>query len=306
MNTPSLHLVQTFVAVVEHHSFVRAASALGITPSSVSRFIKMLEQELSTTLLNRTTRAMSLTETGKRYYAECHQALLQLNNAAGMVRDEQTLPYGVLVVSAPVAFGHTHIVPYLSEFLATCPQVQLDLRLTDDYVDLVSEGIMLAFRVGRLKDSSLIAHKMLDNRRILVAAPAYLKKRGTPLSAEDLHEHECIVSSASQDGVLWRLFLNAEGSNARESNGEERILAPKGSVKVDNADAARRLCIDGQGIAFHSAVTMAAAIAAGDLVQVLPQWTGRETGVYCVRPNRRTGPAAKALLDFLAGRWQRP
>ena len=295
MNAPSLHLVQTFVAVVEHHSFVRAASALGITPSSVSRFIKMLEQELSTTLLNRTTRAMSLTETGKRYYAECHQALLQLNNAAGMVRDEQTLPYGVLVVSAPVAFGHTHIVPYLSEFLATCPQVQLDLRLTDDYVDLVSEGIMLAFRIGRLKDSSLIAHKMLDNRRILVAAPAYLEKRGSPATLEDLNQHECIVSSASQDGVLWRVFSNAE----------ERTLAPKGSVKVDNADAARRLCIDGQGIAFHSAVTMAAAIAAGDLVQILPQWTGRETGVYCVRPSRRTGPAAKALLDFLATRWQR-
>jgi DNA-binding transcriptional LysR family regulator len=300
MNAPSLHLVQTFVAVVEHHSFARAASALGITPSSVSRFIKTLEQALGTTLLNRTTRAMSLTETGKRYYAECHQALLQLNNAAAMVRDEQTLPHGVLVVSAPVAFGHTHIVPYLSEFLASCPHVQLDLRLTDDYADLVSEGIMLAFRIGRMKDSSLIAHKMLDNRRILVAAPVYLEKRGTPLSAEDLHQHECIVSSASQDGVLWRLFLNNE-----KSNSEERTLAPKGSVKVDNADAARRLCIDGHGIAFHSAVTMSAAIAAGDLVQILPQWTGRETGVYCVRPNRRTGPAAKALLDFLTARWQR-
>ena len=295
MNAPSLHLVQTFVAVVEHHSFARAASALGITPSSVSRFIKTLEQELGTTLLNRTTRAMSLTETGKRYYGECHQALLQLNNAAGRVRDEQTLPYGVLVVSAPVAFGHTHIVPYLSEFLASCPQVQLDLRLSDDYADLVSEGIMLAFRIGRMKDSSLIAHKMLDNRRILVAAPAYLEKRGSPATLEDLNQHECIVSSASQDGVLWRVFSHAE----------ERTLAPKGSVKVDNADAARRLCIDGQGIAFHSAVTMAAAIAAGDLVQILPQWTGRETGVYCVRPSRRTGPAAKALLDFLAARWQR-
>lgn len=295
MSEPSLHLVHTFVAVVEHHSFARAAGALGITPSTVSRFIKMLEQELGTTLLNRTTRAMSLTETGKRYFAECHQALLQLKNAADVVRDEQNLPYGSLVVSAPVAFGHTHIVPYLSLFLAAYPLIRLDLRLTDDYADLVTEGIMLAFRIGRMKDSSLIAHKMLDNRRILVAAPAYLEKCGAPAAPEDLHQHECIVSSASQDGVLWRLF----------SAGEERTLAPKGSVKVDNADAARRLCIDAHGIAFHSAVTMAAAIEAGDLVQVLPQWTGRETGVYCVRPNRRIGPAAQVFLEFLSSRWQR-
>ena len=294
MNAPSLHLVQTFVAVVEHHSFARAAHALGITPSSVSRFIKTLERQLGATLLNRTTRAMSLTESGKRYFAECHQALSQLTQAADMVRDEQTLPYGALVVSAPVALGHTHLVPYLSEFLAAYPQVQLDLHLTDDYVDLVSEGIMLAFRIGRMKDSSLIAHKLLENRRILVAAPAYLKKRGVPEVPEDLYQHECIVSSASQDGVLWRLF----------SAGEERTLAPKGSVKVDNADAARRLCMDAHGIAFHSAVTMAAAIDAGELVQILPQWTGRETGVYCVRPNRRIGPAAQGLLDFLTARWQ--
>ncbi|RJT35144.1 LysR family transcriptional regulator [Rahnella woolbedingensis] len=304
MKAPSLHLVQTFVAVVEHHSFARAASALGITPSSVSRFIKTLEQALGTTLLNRTTRAMSLTETGKRYYVECHQALLQLNQAAVRVRDEQTLPSGPLVVSAPVAFGHTHIVPHLRGFLAVCPQVQLDLRLTDDYADLVTEGIMLAFRIGRMKDSSLIAHKMLDNRRILVAAPSYLEEHGTPSAPEDLHQHDCIVSSASHDGVLWRLFFKVEELKVEEPNAEERTLAPKGSVKVDNADAARRLCIDGQGIAFHSAVTMAAAITAGDLVQILPQWTGRETGVYCVRPNRHMGPAAKAFLDFLAARWQ--
>lgn len=294
MNAPSLHLVQTFVAVVEHNSFARAADALGITPSSVSRFIKALEQQLGTQLLNRTTRAMSLTESGKRYFTECHQALLQLRNAAETVRDEQKLPYGELVVSAPVAFGHTHIVPYLSAFLAAHPRVQLDLRLTDDYADLVADGIMLAFRIGRMKDSSLIAQKMLENRRILVAAPAYLAKHGVPQALEDLNGHECIVSSASQDGLLWRLFSGAE----------ERTLAPKGSVKVDNADAARRLCTDAHGIAFHSAVTMAAAITAGDLVQVLPQWTGRETGVYCVRPNRRIGPAATVFLEFLSSRWR--
>jgi len=295
MTQPSLHLVQTFVAVVEHNSFVRAADALAITPSSVSRFIKALEHQLGTTLLNRTTRAMSLTDTGQRYFSECNHALLQLRHAAEMVRDEQILPHGLLVVSAPIAFGHTHVVPYLPEFLAIYPRVQLDLRLSDDYADLVAEGIMLALRIGRMKDSSMVAHKLLDNRRILVAAPAYIARCGTPAAVEDLYQHECIVSIANHDGLLWRLF----------SHGEERTVEPKGRIIVNNADAGRRLCIDGLGIAFHSAVTMASAIDAGDLVQVLPRWTGQETGVYCVRPNRRIGPAAKVFLEFLSSRWQR-
>jgi len=294
MSEPSLHLVHTFVTVVEYNSFARAAEALAMTPSSASRLVKALEQHLGATLLNRTTRAMSLTDAGQRYFAECSNALAQVRGAYEMVRDEQDLPRGTLVVSAPVAFGHSHVVPHLAGFLEACPHVQLDLRLSDGYVDLVAEGVMLALRIGRLKDSSLIAHKLLDNRRILVAAPAYLDRHGTPAALEDLYQHQCLVSSASQDGKLWRLFCE----------GEERTLEPRGRIKGDNADAIRRLCIDGLGIAFHSVVTMAAAIHAGDLIQILPQWTGRETGVYCVRPQRRMGLAAKTFIEFLAARWR--
>jgi len=293
MSEPTLHLVRTFVTVVEHSSFVRAADALAMTPSSVSRLVKALEQHLGTTLLNRTTRAMSLTDAGQRYFAECSNALAQVRAAYEMVRDEQDVPRGTLVVSAPVAFGHSHVVPHLAGFLEACPQVQLDLRLSDGYVDLVAEGVMLALRIGRLRDSSLVAHKLLDNRRILVAAPAYLERYGTPAALEDLYQHQCLVSSASQDGKLWRLFCV----------GEERTLEPHGRVKGDNADAIRRLCMDGLGIAFHSFVTMASAIHAGDLVQVLPQWTGRETGVYCMRPQRRMGLAATIFIDYMAARW---
>ena len=294
MSEPSLHLVHTFVTVVEYNSFARAAEALAMTPSSASRLVKALEQHLGATLLNRTTRAMSLTDAGQRYFAECSNALAQVRGAYEMVRDEQDLPRGTLVVSAPVAFGHSHVVPHLAGFLEACPHVQLDLRLSDGYVDLVAEGVMLALRIGRLKDSSLIAHKLLDNRRILVAAPAYLDRHGTPAALEDLYQHQCLVSSASQDGKLWRLFCE----------GEERTLEPRGRIKGDNADAIRRLCIDGLGIAFHSVVTMAAAIHAGDLIQILPQWTGRETGVYYVRPQRRMGLAAKTFIEFLAARWR--
>ncbi|HBT29498.1 MAG TPA: LysR family transcriptional regulator, partial [Erwinia persicina] len=218
MSAPPLHLVQTFIAVVEHNSFARAAEALAITPSSVSRFIKMLEHHLGTQLLNRTTRAMSLTDTGQRYFSECQQALGQLRDAADRVRDEQVRPQGRLVVSAPVAFGHTHVVPHLAGFLRAFPDIQLDLRLNDGYVDLVAEGVMLALRIGQMKDSSLVAHKLLENRRILVASPGYLALRGTPTTIDQLGQHACIVSAASQDGLSWRLF----------SQGEQRTPEPRG------------------------------------------------------------------------------
>lgn len=296
MNEPSLHLVRTFVAVVEHQSFARAAKALAMTPSSVSRIVKTLEQQLGTPLLSRTTRAMSLTGAGQRYFAECSTALAQLRSAYEMVRDEQELPRGAIVVSVPVAFGHSHVVPHMAAFLDAYPHVQLELRLEDGYVDLVGGGVTLALRIGRMKDSSLVAHKLLENRRILVAAPAYLARHGTPQTFEDLQRHQCLASSANQDGGVWRLFCEDQ----------ERSLAPAGRIKGNNADAIRRLCIDGLGIAFHSSVIMAAAIGSGELVQVLPQWTGRETGVYCVRPQRRMGPAAKAFVEFLQARWDAP
>jgi DNA-binding transcriptional LysR family regulator len=293
MTEPSLHLVRTFVAVAEHQSFARAAKALAMTPSSASRIVKMLEQELGTPLLSRTTRAMSLTAAGQRYFAECSSALAQLRGAYEMVRDEQELPRGAIVVSVPVAFGHSHVVPHVAAFLDTYPHVQLDLRLEDGYVDLVGDGVTLALRIGRMKDSSLVAHKLLDNRRILLAAPAYLARHGTPQHIDDLQEHQCLVSSANHDGSVWRLFCQ----------GEERRLVASGRVRGNNADAIRRLCVDGLGIAFHSAVTMAAAIEEGELVQVLPEWTGRESGVYCLRPQRRMGPAARAFIDYLQARW---
>ena len=294
MTEPSLHLVRAFVAVIEYNSFARAAESLGVTPSSVSRMVKALERELGVALLNRTTRAMSLTDAGQRYYGECGAALAQLRGAYEMLRDEQALPRGKLVVSAPVAFGHSHVVPHLAGFLASFPEVQLELRLSDGYVDLVAEGVMLALRIGRLKDSSLVAHKLLDNRRILVASPTYLQRHGMPRRPEDLAGHECLVSSANQDGAVWRLFRQDE----------QHTVEPRGRFKGDSADAIRRLCIDGLGIAFHSAVTMQSALAAGTLVQVLPEWSGRETGVYCVRPQRRLGAAAAAFVKYLSTRWR--
>ncbi|GAB3425817.1 LysR family transcriptional regulator [Massilia solisilvae] len=293
MQEPSLALVRAFVTVARHQSFARAARELGMTPSSVSRLVKQLEAALGIVLINRTTRAMSLTEAGQRYYADCAAGFEQLRGAWERLRDEHELPQGTLRLSAPLVFGRSHVVPHLSGFMRAYPQIEIDLIMTDRYVDIVGEGVTLAIRIGRLEDSTLIAKKLLPNRRILVAAPGYLQRHGEPASVDDLARHDCLVSTASHDGEAWRLF-GPEG---------ERLVRPRPRARADNGDAVRQLAVDGHGIAFHSAVTMAPSMRAGELVQVLPAWAGRETGVYAVYPARALGPVARSFLDYLAARW---
>ncbi|PWF48595.1 LysR family transcriptional regulator [Massilia glaciei] len=293
MREPPFHLVRAFVAVVEHHSFAGAAKELNMTASSVSRLVKALESQVGAKLINRTTRAMSLTEPRQRYFDDCAGAFERLRGAYECLRDEQVLPRGTLKLSVPVAFGRTQVVPHLSAFMQAFPCVEIDLLVTDRYVDIVAEGVTVAIRIGSMPDSTLVARKLLRNRRILVAAPAYLARHGVPASVDELGGHQCLVSTASHDGEHWRL----------SGPGGERLFAPRGRLRSDSGDAVKRLAIDGLGIAFHSAVTMADAIGSGELVQILGQWSGRETGVYCVFPPRAPGAAALAFVDFLQGRW---
>lgn len=296
---PPLHLLRAFTCVVDHHSFARAAQELRMTPSSVSRLVKALERELGTQLLNRSTRAMSLTAAGQALHAECGSAFAQLNSAYAAAgqhasqNSQHAQPRGLLRLSVPVSFGRTHVLPHLAEFLRLYPGIELDLLMTDRYVDLVAEGVTLAIRIGRLDDSSLVARKLMDNRRLLVAAPAYLERHGAPGGVAQLGAHECLNLAVNRDAELWRL-AGPDG---------ERSLRPQGRIRADNGDAIRRFAIDGLGIAFLSSATVAAALDSGELVRVLPQWSGRPTGVYGVCPQRPAPPSARAAMDFLAGRW---
>jgi DNA-binding transcriptional LysR family regulator len=293
MEEPPLHLVRAFVSVAEHQSFARAALALGMTASSVSRLVKSLEEQVGTRLINRTTRAMSLTAAGQRYFTDSSAGFETLRAAYERVRDEQDTPQGRLKLSTSISFGRSHVVPALSAFVQAYPQLELDLLMTDRYVDIVAEGVAVAIRIGRLPDSTLVARKLLDNRRILAASPQYLERHGSPAEVTDLKDRACLISTANHDGERWRLF----GPSG------EWTFHPRGRMRADNADAIMQFAIDGLGIGFHSEVTLAAAIQAGRLVRVLPQWSGRETGVYGVTPNRAPGAAARALIDFLAARW---
>jgi DNA-binding transcriptional LysR family regulator len=293
MNTPSFHHIQAFVKVVEHQSFAMAARELQMTASSVSRLVKALELELGTTLITRTTRAMSLTELGQRYYDQCAQALEQLRLANAQLSERNATPRGTLKLCIPVSFGRSHVLPHLAAFLLNYPDIQLDLVMSDQYVDIVAEAVTLAIRIGQLEDSSLVARKMLDNRRVLVASPAYLKAHGTPLHIEQLKEHHCLVLSINRDGEQWRLI----GANG------ERSFRPRGRLRANNGDAVKQLTMDGLGIAFLSRVTVQAALDSGDLIQILPEWQGRESGVYGVCATRPMPMTALALIEFLQNRW---
>ncbi|WBS05427.1 LysR family transcriptional regulator [Pseudoduganella sp. SL102] len=293
MQRVPFNLVEAFSAVVEQGGFARAATVLDMTPSSVSRLVKALEGELGVRLLNRTTRAMSLTEAGQRFHADSAAALAQLHGACERAAQQAAEPQGTLRVSAPVAFGRSHVVPHLAAFLGRFPQVRLDLLITDRLVDIVAERVHVAIRIGRLDDSTLVARKLLPNRRILAASPDYLARRGTPAGVAELEAHECLVSTVNHDGEVWKL----------QGAGGERAVRPRGRVRSDNGDAVHRLAVDGMGICFRSAVSLEEDLRAGRLVQVLPGWTGKESGVYAMAPSRPMGPAARALTDFLVERW---
>ena len=291
---PNLGWVSAFVHVVELQSFGKAAKALKLTPSAVSRQIKALEDSLGGPLLHRTTRAMSLTQAGETYFTECKAALEQVRIAHERVRYVQGEPRGTLRVSTPVAFGRNHVVPHVAAFLAAYPEVEIDLQLTDRFVDVVADGLSMALRIGRMPDSTLLSRKLLRNRRILVASPDYVAARGPISEFDDLLRHDCLVLTINRDGEPWRL-AGAQG---------ERSIRPQGRVRADNGDAIAKLAVDGAGIAFLSKVNVAALQRAGQLVQVLPQWEGKESGVFAIFPPARpVQPVIERWTEHLLACW---
>lgn len=291
-----LELIRSFLRVAAHQSFARAAQDLRLTPSAVSRQIKQLEQTLGAQLFLRTTRTMSLTEAGSTYLAAAREAFDQLEaagQALGRLRDEVQ---GELRISAPVAFGRRHVAPALPRFMGQHPRLSLELVMTDSFVDLARERVDLAVRVGALDDSGLRARKLASNRRILVASPDYLVRRGAPRSIEDLRRHSGIVLTVNRDGESWRLL---------DGKGKATSVKPMGSLRANNGDAVLEFAKAGAGIAFLSSMMVRDALVQESLVQVLPQYAGLETGVHAVfLADPVLSPKLRALIDFLVELFQ--
>lgn len=282
--------MQTFVKVVELGSFTRAAEALGQSRTMATMHVARLEEGLGVRLLNRTTRRLSLTEPGTAYYERCSALLAEIESLEQSLEAMTERPRGVVKLSAPVSFGAHHLAPPLAEYLARYPEVRLDVNLNDRTVDLVEEGYDLAIRIGRLGDSSLVARRIATTRMLVCTSPAYLERRGAPVTPADLASHDCLGYTYSGSGGVWTF----DGPRGTE---EVRVRA---ETVANNGDLLSVLAARGHGIVLMPAFMAPAHLETGALVEVLPGYTAGELGIFAVYPSRKYLSAkVRTLVEYL-------
>lgn len=282
--------MQAFVAVADLEGFAPAARKLGLSPSAVTRMIAGLEERLGARLLQRTTRSVTLTDVGARFLERARRILGDVEEAEGSVQAERIRPSGKLVVAAPLMFGRLHVGPLMSAYLKTYPDVSAELRLSDRMVNLVDEGIDLAVRIGHLADSSVVARAVGDMRRIVVAAPRYLKARGIPLKPSDLVGHEIIQFAGGSSLSEWRFM----------ENGREVRAAYASRFATNSTDAALLYAEQGGGLISVLAYQAADSLKAGRLKIVLTDYEQPPLPIHLVYPTSRLLSAkVRAFVDLV-------
>lgn len=285
-----LNALSIFDAVVEAGSFTAAADRLGVAKAKISVQIARLERQLGSSLFTRTTRQITLTDAGRSLHAQCQPLLLGLRDALTQVGNEQGELTGLLRVSASVNHASQSVAPALAKFAMLHPQLRIDLRTGDRISDLVADGIDLSFRMGWLRDSSHRAIKLGEFRQYVIATPAYLKKYGTPRQPDDLSEHSWIALSLLPTPLSWK-FSDAQG--------QSKTVHMKSRLQVDAPSALLALIQQAAGISAMEEMSSQAAINAGKLVRLLPDWTLPNGGIYAVLPPGRHVPAkVRAFIDF--------
>ncbi len=283
-----------FRRVVEAKNFSAVARETNMSQSTVSKHIAALEDRLDTKLLNRSTRSLTLTEAGKEYYHHCIRILNDFHEAEASVGKGKIKPTGTLRISTSAAFGRTFILPYLDEFFASYPDIDIDLMLDDNYVDLVKEGIDLAIRIGPLADSSLIARKIGSSPRIVVASTEYLVKHGRPRKPADLVKHNCLIYSLQKTPDLWYFNSKQEGDESIRVNGR---------FKASSQEAISDAAMAGLGISILCKWYTTEFIKNGRLKLILPEYKPTTYDIHVVYPERRFVPQkVKSMIEFLAGK----
>lgn len=284
-----------FATVVAEGGFSAAAQALHLSPSAVSKQVTRLEDRLGVRLLNRTTRALSVTDEGRTFYQRCRHILAEIDDAESALLVDRKTPRGLLRINAATAMGRHVLAPMLAEFLETYPEVRIELTLTDHIIDLVHEGYDLAIRIAALTDSSLVARKLLPVHRLIVASPAYLARHGTPRTPQDLVGHNCIIFENLAD---WH-FETADGP---------KTIRVSGNLNTNDAAAMRAAVVNHAGIGRIASFYIEPMLASHELVPLLTDYlTVEDTAVYAVYPpGRHLAPKVRAFLDFLIERMPGP
>jgi DNA-binding transcriptional LysR family regulator len=284
--------IAVFVQVVKASSFTAAANDLRLSRSVVSKYISRLEQRLGVRLLNRTTRRLSLTEAGVRFYEQSRSALDLIENAEGEIHALQAAPSGLLRISAPSSFGVLHLAPLIPRLQQAHPGLSIDLSLDDKLVDVVDTGIDVAIRIADLPDSALIAKRIARCRYVVCAAPAYLEKHGTPKTPKDLPGHNCLLFQFWGSPVQWK-FLGAEDQFVD--------VTVRGDVTSNNSLALREMLLGGGGITMAPTFLVGEDIANGRLKALLSSYRFKPLSIYAVYPHRQFLAAkVRAFLEFLS------
>lgn len=291
---PDFEGLAIFAKVAELRSFAGAATELSLSKATISKAVSRVEMRLGTRLFNRTSRRLALTDAGQTLLRRATQILAEGEAAETEALAQSVAPRGLVRLAAPMSFGLAHVAPLLPEFLSAYPQVSIDLHLSDAIIDLIGEGFDAALRIAALPDSSLVARKLCDAPRLLVASPAYLARAGRPTHPQQLSGHACFGYSHQQSPDLWR-FSNAKG--------ESLSVRPAGPLRVNNGDAMLPALLAGLGLAVLPLFIIGEALADGRLEAVMTDWTIPSGALHWVTPPGGPHPARlDALADFLGER----
>jgi DNA-binding transcriptional LysR family regulator len=283
-----------FVCAADKRSFAAAAETFGISATMVGKHVRWLEERVGAKLLNRTTRRQSLTEIGRIYRQRCKLLLADAEAADACADEMRASPRGLLKIHAPVSFGSQRLAPALAAYLRIYPQVEVDLALNDRDADLVEEGYEAAIRIGALADSGLVARALQPYRMWLCAAPAYLAEAGTPRTAQELAQHNCLGFAYWRKKNVWRL---------RKSERTEAVEV-SGRLTVNNGQALRTAAIEGAGIIMQPEVLVGDDVASGRLVRLLSEYELPSRPMHIVYvADRRPTPKLRSFIDFVVERF---
>ncbi len=285
--------IELFVLAGEQGSFTAAAAVAGVTPAAVSRSISRLEERLGVRLFVRTTRQIRMTDGGRVYFEQCRQALSQLVEAEREVTGQQAAPSGKLRISVPTPYAHYRLLERIAGFRLQFPEVQVEVHISNRNIDFAEEGYDLAVRGRAPQDSTLIARKLEDAALVLVAAPAYLKRRGKPKSLEELAQHDCIQFVLPSTGRLIPWQFMRDGAEL-ELAGSDAIVCAEDFLGMGT------LALHGGGIAQTYRFAVERELASGALVELLPQHGGCARPFYLIYPHaRHLSLRVRSFVDFL-------
>ncbi|HEY1926225.1 MAG TPA: LysR family transcriptional regulator [Caulobacteraceae bacterium] len=296
MSMPRLEDLEAFIAIADKGSLTAAARHLGRSLPSVSRSLAALENDLGVELIARTTRRSVATEAGLVFYRRVGAALSEIEAAKREALNRHSEPSGLLRITSSTGLGPLHIVPAVSAFLELHPKVDVELDLSDGYVDLIDRGFDLAIRTGELPDSSLKAKRVANFRRVVFAAPSYLARRGRPETPDDLATHECIVRTAAQEGDAWSFLVD----------GRPTVVKVAGRFRASGSPATIEAAVEGLGIANAPLWQVLSLVDRGAIELVLEAFEPPRLPMHAVWPATRLLPAKTQLfIEFFAARMKK-